>query len=710
MNITVTKTQVSVDTNYILNDKEYNVNTCYFTFSDDYSNNLVKKAIFVQGNNTIEMSIINNQCQIPEEVLNNGTFQLRVYAYEVDGEELVLRYSPSYATAYVRTGSYIENAEAPEVITPTQFEQYMQAMNDGLNEVANVDIDAEQLDNGMSVTITNRNGEDKTVYAYDGEKGDKGDKGDKGNTGATGATGATGNGISSIEKTSASGLVDTYTITFTNGTTTTFNVTNGKGISSISKTSTSGLIDTYTITYNDNTTSTFEVINGRGITSIDLTSTQDNIDTYTITYNDGTTSTYTVTNSTVTDQEFEELQERTEYLGKYANALIKQNSSDTNLTINDTAECPMPIELSPSELSQESEPTPTSPQDVHTITGSNTLSLYNKNLIINANIEQGGFNFHTGVNYNSTSQLRETVYNILPNIQYTISCNEALGEVAVCCFDNNNNSLDGYSSTTTNNYYTFTTKENTSYIKVRIGNNTYPKTTSNNYNIQLEKNANKTNYQVRTTNNYTITLGDLEYCKIGNYSDIFFKNTTDSEYYDSTLELNKWYLKKNIVKVVLDGSEGWTLANTPNVFYMSFLNENYLDENNIPLSNYFIGVTNASNAVVMGGNKINTIALGKPNAPRIYIKTDIVNSAIGLETWLSNNNVVIYYQLETPTNILLNDTLQAEIEQIYNWLLSYQGQTNISQINYDLPFIINATTCYDLNKLLTRVEVLEAEQ
>ena len=51
--------------------------------------------------------------------------------------------------------------------------------------------------------------------------------GEKGETGETGATGATGNGISKIEKTSTEGLVDTYTVTYTNGSTTTFTVTNG---------------------------------------------------------------------------------------------------------------------------------------------------------------------------------------------------------------------------------------------------------------------------------------------------------------------------------------------------------------------------------------------------------------------------------------------------------------------------------------------------
>ena len=81
-----------------------------------------------------------------------------------------------------------------------------------------------------------------------------------------------GVGISSIEKTGSEGLVDTYTVTYTDETTTTFTVTNGKdgdvgdsgnGISDISKTSTEGLVDTYTITFTDNSTTTFDVTNGK---------------------------------------------------------------------------------------------------------------------------------------------------------------------------------------------------------------------------------------------------------------------------------------------------------------------------------------------------------------------------------------------------------------------------------------------------------------
>lgn len=130
-------------------------------------------------------------------------------------------------------------------------------------------------------------------------------------------TNRNGNGISSIRKTGTSGLVDTYTITLTDGTKPTFTVTNGakgdigekgdtgpqgvKGqdgnsIKEIKKASTSGLTDTYEISLTDGTKRTFNVSNGKGIKSIAKTSTSGLTDTYTITYNDGTTSTFTVRN------------------------------------------------------------------------------------------------------------------------------------------------------------------------------------------------------------------------------------------------------------------------------------------------------------------------------------------------------------------------------------------------------------------------------
>jgi hypothetical protein len=65
------------------------------------------------------------------------------------------------------------------------------------------------------------------VQGPQGVQGEKGDKGDQGIQGVAGTDGADGVGIASLEKTSSVGLVDTYTITMTDGNTLTFTITNG---------------------------------------------------------------------------------------------------------------------------------------------------------------------------------------------------------------------------------------------------------------------------------------------------------------------------------------------------------------------------------------------------------------------------------------------------------------------------------------------------
>ena len=96
-------------------------------------------------------------------------------------------------------------------------------------------------------------------------------------TGPKGDKGETGNGIYSITKLYSDGLVDTYKITFTDGTSSTFTIKNGAdgaigpqgsqgiqgvGIEKIEKTASDGNIDIYTITLTNGTSYTFAVTNG----------------------------------------------------------------------------------------------------------------------------------------------------------------------------------------------------------------------------------------------------------------------------------------------------------------------------------------------------------------------------------------------------------------------------------------------------------------
>jgi hypothetical protein len=118
------------------------------------------------------------------------------------------------------------------------------------NVTATAEVGATVGTPSVSVTKTGTAENPALHFNFQNLKGVKGDKGDTGNTGSKGDTGATGNGIASIEKTATSGLVDTYTITFTNGNTTTFTVSNGLGIKSADINANGHLI----ITYSDDTT------------------------------------------------------------------------------------------------------------------------------------------------------------------------------------------------------------------------------------------------------------------------------------------------------------------------------------------------------------------------------------------------------------------------------------------------------------------------
>ncbi len=124
--------------------------------------------------------------------------------------------------------------------------------------------------------------------------------------------GERGTNIATITKTATAGLVDTYTVTLTDGSTTTFEVTNGKSIDYVEKTSTVGSVDTYTIYLTDGSTAgTFTVNNAIA----------------TIEQNFSTTSTNPLMNKTLTNVLAGVENGSTASKTYYANDLILRNDS-----------------------------------------------------------------------------------------------------------------------------------------------------------------------------------------------------------------------------------------------------------------------------------------------------------------------------------------------------------------------------------------------
>lgn len=137
MKIIVKPHDIQISETDTVNEGEYNITQLNFEFSAEYTDDLVKKAIFIGNDNkAYEMIIDNNTCNIPSEILvKQQSVFLGVYAYKITGSELVLRYSPSPVIFPIIDGSYKADSVPSEEITPSQFEQYLQLLQNGLGEV-----------------------------------------------------------------------------------------------------------------------------------------------------------------------------------------------------------------------------------------------------------------------------------------------------------------------------------------------------------------------------------------------------------------------------------------------------------------------------------------------------------------------------------------------------------------------------------------------
>jgi len=137
MKVQVTINNVKIIEPSILNENEYNIHECEFEFVEEY-NGLSKKAIFTnEAGADYIVIIVNDKCSIPSEVLKEKEFvKLGVYAYDVENEELVLRYSPKPTEFYVQEGSYKNAGGTPP--TPSEIEQLQAQITHNRNDIEDI--------------------------------------------------------------------------------------------------------------------------------------------------------------------------------------------------------------------------------------------------------------------------------------------------------------------------------------------------------------------------------------------------------------------------------------------------------------------------------------------------------------------------------------------------------------------------------------------
>ena len=275
MKLIVNPHKIILDKEETVNEKEINISKCTFEFADEITDEFVKEAYFTYKGESYKKIIVNNECTFPQEVLQEeGTVEVGVVAYLVENETEITRYNPSPIWFKTDKGS-LRTAQNSQPITPSELEQYEQALQDGLSEVNdklddidtaitqtnNLDLDANKVGSTTTVEITKKDGTTKEVNILDGADGVNGrdgqdgitptigdngnwylgstdtgkpSRGEKGETGATGQTGQPGrdgtngsDGFSPIANVSKTGNTATITITDKVGTTTT-TITDGQ--------------------------------------------------------------------------------------------------------------------------------------------------------------------------------------------------------------------------------------------------------------------------------------------------------------------------------------------------------------------------------------------------------------------------------------------------------------------------------------------------
>ena len=322
-----------------------------------------------------------------------------------------------------------------------------------------------------------------------------------------------------------------------------------------------------------------------------------------------------------------------------------------------TNELSLPAKLASVEMlgnaSQDGTPTPDSPVTVQTVTGEqvikNTGSDDSQELKVN--LGKNLFDASTATIVNKYANVTggmvsasdwtgiDSFFAVQPNTTYTFSAKNQ--GTRFLYNEYSSASESSFISPRHESTGTFTTGGSTHYIRFSTNN-------ANATDLQIELGSTATAYAPYFT--------PIELAKIGNYQDRIYK------------EDSKWYIEKQVGKVVLDGTEtGWGWADT---------------------ARYTITTANigAREAISDHFTYVNYTGHASTASPSFDISSNLasigfhdkdITSLNNFKTWLASNPTIVYYALATPTTTeITNEALIAQLEALGASSL-YIGLNNI---------------------------------
>lgn len=463
-------------------------------------------------------------------------------------------------------------------------------------------------------------------------------------------------------------------------------------------------------------------------------------------------------------------------------------------------------------------PSPSYPEEIHTISGNNSVVVEGKNLF--------DYTKHTALALNNEGMITTTkyytvddlvTYKLKPNTKYTFSFKNADMELTT---NNFAMAINGSWVQTNSGKYSVTTDSNGEFT-CKMGASAYPNIGLASLYIQLEEGNQVTTYEPYVSQTAQLNLGNIEYCKIGNYEDKFIltsgsnlfdkdnanildnvymgtstlgtsngaktlyisckpsttytisrragqrfivgdtittpasgvsvsNRTADNTgtsitittsanaqylvvfYYLSSVDTlteqaildsiminlgntalpyepygtNQWYIKKNIGKVVLDGSETYEAMNWGSEHgeaWRTAINNMKLMQGSTTEKLLYSNLFTYYAGSVLNTTEKHYGMTNRNNQAQVVLKYPEATSASNFAQWVSTHNVIIYYPLEVPTYTQITGTLETQLENIYKNMLSYKGTTNVSQISNDLPFVLGVSAMKDINAMISEL-------
>lgn len=265
-------------------------------------------------------------------------------------------------------------------------------------------------------------------------------------------------------------------------------------------------------------------------------------------------------------------------------------------------------------------------------------------------------------NYNTDASHKNALFidyiEVKPNTNYTASLNKNVNNFAISEYNSSKTFIQRTQFAYNVSNGTITTTANTKYLLISF-----------NYD-----NSTAVNEGIINSLQFQLEEGD---------------QTTTYEPYK-----NSWYIKKNINKTILNGSESWSLQQT-STDTLRFTAGNALTNGSTLnvmkiISDKFVNGTGTSDN--SDNEHIRSATTGYANTISISINKNRLteNTNAAFKTWLSNNPITVYYIVENPEYLIItNETL---INQL-NAIETFEGINNISIENENnvLPDLLMIT-------------------